>query len=426
MASLSHRIDAEAPREAAAGNGAVAARHGLRRLWHGVTAADWLDAPRLRVYPRIVVAIYAVAGLAWLATSHHLVDRLGKPIGYDFITFWSAARLAAAGAPAAAYDLARLFAEQRSAVPGLGMPFAWHYPPTFLLVVLPLAALPYLWGWVLWLGATLSLFLGTVARATRQQGALWLALAFPGTFVNGLHGQNGFLTTALMGGGLMLLERRPVLAGVLFGLTSWKPQFGLLLPIVLVATRRWSALAAAAATTLALAALSVAALGIEPWQAFVDNRSLLRLVLEQGYLPWAKMPTAFVAARLLGAPVGASYALQAIVAVIVVAAVVALWRSRAEPGLKAAGLVVGSLMLSPYGFDYDLAMLALPIAWLGRRGLLTAFLPGEKVILLLAWLAPVLVSGVAAASGLQLGPLILAALLWAVWRRACRERVAPA
>src|SRR5690606_15709865 len=162
-------------------------------------------------------------------------------------------------------------------------------------------------------------FLGTIRAMTARPAVLWLALAFPGTFINLFHGQNGFLTAALLGGGLLLLDRRPVLAGVLFGLMSYKPQFGLLLPLVLLATQRWTVFAAAAATTLALAGASLLALGAAPWLAFLENAPFVRLVLEQGHLPWFKMPTAFAMARMLGVPVVASYALQVVVALAVAA-----------------------------------------------------------------------------------------------------------
>ena len=79
---------------------------------------------------------------------------------------------------------------------------------------------------------------------------LLLALAFPAVYVNLAHGQNGFLSAALLGGSLLILDQRPKLAGVLIGLLAYKPQFGVLIPLVLIATGRWTVIAAAAATVL--------------------------------------------------------------------------------------------------------------------------------------------------------------------------------
>ena len=64
-----------------------------------------------------------------------------------------------------------------------------------------------------------------------------LALAFPATFINLFHGQNGFLNAALLGAALLALDRRPVVAGILFGLLSYKPHLGLLVPLALLAGR---------------------------------------------------------------------------------------------------------------------------------------------------------------------------------------------
>ncbi len=40
-------------------------------------------------------------------------------------------------------------------------------------------------------------------------------------------------------GACRLLGRRPVLAGVLFGLAAVKPQLGLLVPVALISARQW-------------------------------------------------------------------------------------------------------------------------------------------------------------------------------------------
>src|SRR5438105_147271 len=82
-------------------------------------------------------------------------------------------------------------------------------------------------------------------------------------FSNVGHGQNGFLTATLLGGGLIFLERRPILAGVLLGLLAYKPQFGLLIPLVLLATGRWTAIAAATVTVLSACSATLIVFGPE-------------------------------------------------------------------------------------------------------------------------------------------------------------------
>lgn len=382
-----------------------------------LTDMAWLTERRLRDYPRIFVAVFAIAGAVWLALSDGVVDVKGKPLGYDFITFYSAAEVARQDGAAAVFDLGAMRAAQLAIAPGTAQPYAWHYPPTFLLLVLPLALLPYFAALLAMLGATLAAYGAVLRRIAPHPHTLMLALAFPATFVNLFHGQNGFLNAALFGAALLALERRPVLAGILLGLLSYKPHLGLLVPLALVAGGHWRALAAAAATTLAFAGLTLAVFGPAPWIAFVENMPFLRRVLEDGSLPWAKMPTMFAALRLLGAPVAVAYAGQIAAALVAAAAVLWSWRRAAPMALKAAVLVLAALLASPYSFDYDLTLLGLAVAWLAWAGLRSGFRAAEKPALLIAWLAPALATPIAAFAGLQIGPAVLLWLLLCALRR---------
>lgn len=386
-----------------------------------LTDMAWLNERRLRDYPRIFVAIFGLCGLVWVALSDGVVDIKGKPLGYDFITFYSAAEVAREGDAADAYDLALLRAEQLQIAPGTEQPYAWHYPPTFLLLVLPLAFLPYFVALAGSLAATLVAHLAVLKRIAPHPATPMLALAFPASFINLFHGQNGFLNAALLGAALLALERRPLLAGLFFGLLSYKPHFGLLVPLALIAGGHWRAILAAGATTLAFAAVSLAVFGAGAWIAFVDNMPFLRLVLENGNLPWFKMPTTFAALRLLGAPVVLAYGAQALAALAAAGAVVWAWRRGAHRPApfpaKAAVLVTATLIATPYAFDYDLTLIGLAVAWLAWDGVQRGFLPREKPVLLAAWLAPAVATPVASAIGLQLGPVILVWLLICGLRR---------
>ena len=102
-------------------------------------------------------------------------------------------------------------------------------------------------GLAIWLVASFAAYLATVRAhpaATRKR--CWIAAAFPAVFINIGHGQNGFLTAALLGGALHWLDRKPWLAGILIGLLAYKPQFGVLIPIALLAGQRWTTIGAAA------------------------------------------------------------------------------------------------------------------------------------------------------------------------------------
>ena len=371
----------------------------------------------MRAYPRIVVALYVLLIVVWLSPSEGLIDRTGKPIGTDFVAFYTAGDLAARGQASAVYDVPALHAAEQRTVGGAVDAFPFAYPPSLLLALPALSALPYLVALPLWLIVTFLPFAAVVRWAAPHPVTLWLTLALPAAYLNVLHGQAGFLVAALFGGALVQLERRPVLAGVLLGVLTFKPQLGFLVPIALVAAGRWRAVAVAGATAIALMLASYAVFGAATWAAFLAGAEAARHHLETGELPWEKMHTVFAGARLIGVGVAGAYALQAAVSLAVAAAVWRAWRGPADPALKSALLTAGAVLAAPYGFEYDLVLLALPIAWLAWHGVQHGFRPGEKVGLLMAWLMPFATPGIAAGLGVPLGPLVLAGFFWIIWRR---------
>ena len=180
---------------------------------------------------------------------------------------------------------------------------------------------------------------------------------------------------------MLVLERRPIAAGILIGLLSYKPHFGLLLPLALLCGRHWTSFFWAAGTTVAFAALSVAAFGVDTWIAFWDNAPLARAVFEDGLVRWAKIPSAFAALRLAGAGLTVAYAVQITIAVCIAATVALVWWRRPPLPLRAATLVAGTLAATPYLFDYDFALLAIPIALIAMDGYLRGWNAGERPIL---------------------------------------------
>jgi hypothetical protein len=250
-----------------------------------------------------------------------------------------------------------------------------------------------------------------------------VAAAFPAVFVNIGHGQNGFLTTALLGGALHLLDRRPWLAGVLIGLLTYKPQFGVLIPIALLAGGRWRTIGAAVTTSAGLLALSFVALGGGVWHAFADSMNFTQtVVLEQGGTGWEKIQSIFSAVRMWGGSVQLAYAVQIALAAMLAASLAWLWRSDAAFELKAAALAVGSLLATPYVLDYDLVVLGIAVAYLVRLGLSEGFRAGEISLLAAAWLAPLLSRYVAQAIAIPPGLFVLLALYVFILRRATLDR----
>lgn len=385
--------------------------------------APWLTRQRLVVYPKLFLAVYVISAIAWLAKGHGLIDPAGHPIGADFIDPWSASWLTLHGTSSAVYDVPRLWSVERIAVNYPSVGFAgFHYPPTYLLIVWPLALLPYAWSLLAWTAITFALYLVVMYAIDSRRDSLWLAIAFPGALVNLTNGQNGFLTLALLGGALLTLERRPILAGVMFGLMSYKPQYGILVPIFLLATGRWRAIAAAAITVAVLAAVSFGIFGEQTWRAFFASIPFTRhVVLEQGGSGFGKLQSAFAAARLWGFGVATSYAVQAVVSLIAAVVAIWIWRRTRNFDLHAAALATGVLLMTPYMMDYDLVILALPIAWLALDGLRAGFMPWEKSLLVFAWLLPLFARSIATGLLIPVAPLAMLLLLADIARRSAQD-----
>jgi Glycosyltransferase family 87 len=381
----------------------------------------WLSEERIRGYSRLIVALFGIGFAVWLGLSlPGLVDPRGKPFGYDFMAYWSAARLVLAGRPEAVFSEAALRAVQHAAVASLpNIWYPWQYPPIFLLLVTPLGLLPYPAALALFVLATLGLWAALVGRVLPDRRAWIVAAATPAGLITLLDGQNAFLTTSLAGFALVCLERRPFAAGMLIGLLAVKPQLAVLFPLALLAAGRWRAIWGAAATVLALVAASLAAFGEAGWLAFLHHLSLSQAMADQGLVPWRAMPTGFVFALSLGAPKSAAWALQSAVALFAALCVWRVWRRRAAPfEAKAATLLAGSLLVSPFLFYYDLLWAALAVGWLAMLGMRTGFRRGERESFLFVWAVPIVMEPVYMLTSVQLGFPAIVLLLFAALRRA--------
>jgi alpha-1,2-mannosyltransferase len=360
------------------------------------------------------------AGAAWLALADGLIDPTGNPVGTDFSNVWAAGRLALEGHPAAPYDPLLQHAAERKAFGGRDVPFfGWHYPPFFLISAAGLALLPYAWSLFVWMALTLPAYLFVIRKIVPRPGTVLVSLAFPAVFINLGHGQNGFLTAALLGGSLLLLDRRPFAAGALIGLLAYKPQFGLLIPLVLLAPGRWRAIAGAAATVLAATAVSTALFGLGVWLAFADSTAFTRtVVLEAGGTGWEKIQSLFSAVRMWGGDIQTAYFAQAMLGTLIAASLVWLWRVPAAIELKAAALPCACLLTTPYVLDYDLVVLAVSIAFFVRFALSQGLHDYELSVLAFAWAAPLIARSVAAISGIPIGLLAMLAIYGLILRRA--------
>jgi len=255
------------------------------------------------------------------------VNGLGIPT--DFVNVWAAGRLVLDGHPAQAYDWV---IQKQVEVALLGQDFvgyfAWHYPPPFLFVASLLAQFPYAVAFIGWMAVSILPYLAVMRAIVGRNFGFLLALAVPVVFSNIFVGQNGFLTAALIGATLYLLPVRPILAGICLGLLSYKPQYGLLFPVVLIAAAQWRAFVAAGVTVFALALASWLAFGTESWQAFFHWMPMFsQAFLTEGKAPWWKLQSIFALVRYFGGTEQLAWGFQWVLTASVAVVLALMWRS---------------------------------------------------------------------------------------------------
>lgn len=381
-------------------------------------SGDWLTADRVRAAATVSLVLTGLSIVYLLATAHGTLDAWGRPLGTDFSNVWTAGQMALDGRAPAAWDWTAHYQVQQAVHADPGVPFyGWHYPPPFLLLAALLAALPYLAALFVWQAASLWGAVKVCRALLPGRTALLATLGAPVVLVCLTHGHNGFLTAALLGGGLLLLDRRPLLAGLLFGCLIYKPQLALVVPLLLLAGSHWRAIAGACASAALLVGATLAAWGWPVWQAFLDSLPLTRqIVIEQGETGWHKIQSPFALIRMWGGPVPLAYAVQGAVTLAAMGAV--LWLSRAaRPHLRGAAVCAAALLATPYVLDYDLVVLGLGAAFLVADGLERGFLPWEKSLLALVWIAPLLARPLAEATYLPLGQVTIVTVLALALRR---------
>jgi hypothetical protein len=327
----------------------------------------------------------------------------GRSPGFgDFFALWSYAKIARTHPAADLYDLATLHASQVA----LGMdrdaknPFP--YPPTFLLLLAPLARLPYFAAYLFWTVGSVALFVWAVIRTCSRLPLCVLGVVVAPVSVVGISsGQSGFLAGALMTAGIRLARSRPVVAGILLGLLSYKPQLGLLVPVALASGGLWTAFVAAGVTVAGLALAATLAYGWAVWPAWIAMLPAYAQMFDRSGVQLQFMPTVLANLRLAGWPLPAADCAQAVVGIAVAVFVAGCFRR--QPGLQAnpflqcnadrlaaAALLVGTFLATPHAFVYDMPMLTAAIALFIEDRLATTrvFSAAEVVILILATLFP--------------------------------------
>ena len=262
----------------------------------------------------------------------------------------------------------------------------------------------------------------------RSGTALLALVAFPMVYWTIGLGQNAFLDSGAVRRRDIAGDRRPIVAGLLFGALCYKPHFGLLMPLALAAGGHWRAFAGAAVAAAVLALISLLLFGTGTWEAFLAAAAGSHAVYESGRILFAGMVSPFGGVRLLGGGLALAYAVQGAAILIAAAAVVMVWGRRLPLSTRAAVLASATLVALPLSLLYDLMLGSIAAAWLVRdrtslaaRGWDTTALAGLVLVLLVStpsvatkWHFPVFPLAALALFGIAVGR---------AWREMAQQKV---
>jgi len=378
------------------------------------------------VYSLILFSLYLINILSGIFFKDSPLMVHVSPYCIDYGVFYTTGKMTLLGQISGIYQLEthHAFLEQ---IMHVSLPFylPWVYPPIFLLAVTPLALLPYSVSLLVWLFLTMGFALYAAYKILPNQKKLaFLLLGFTGLLMNLRWGQNGFLTTGLIGLGLAYLEEKPMLSGIFFGLMAYKPQFAIFLFPVLLLSGKWKAFFYACLSALGIILVSVVFFGLQPWvnffQALMQTSSSVFGTEFDNVAAIIVSPLAFV--RLLGGSATLCTVVQAILTLSVFGAIVWVWRNTKKISLWASVLILGLPLMMPNYTQYDLVLLSLPLILLSYEYLENGYRKLELILLALLWLLPALCWPLVRATNLQICPLVLVFQLIVIILRVKREK----
>lgn len=317
------------------------------------------------------LALGFLAGLVVLVLGAALAFKLQAYLGLlgphvtpefgDFDLFRLIGRMGLNGHMADAYDAAKLGAAQVAAG---GAVQPWAYPPQFDLITMGLALIGPAEGFALFMGLPLLAYVVILWLLSGRRPEVALIVTAPALLITVMGGQNGFVTASLAGGFALLALRGNRLAGLVLGFLAIKPHLGLGLGLWTLFRGRWAMAAGALGVVAATSALATAVLGPAIWGAFLGGLHHTTELLRADGFHLSRLISIFAALRGLGVGAGPALTVQALASLACAGLI--FWAVRRRLGVRAElGLaMLATLMLSPYGFDYDLTFFGLALALL--------------------------------------------------------------
>jgi len=353
------------------------------------------DAIRLLTITGTAFALLTAIFYVWKMSSSLPFPRDASTlvVGRDFLNFWMYGRAAWQSDPGQFYD-PHVYNDALAALLGPAYPGQnWSYPPSIMLLAAPFGRIGYVPALLCWTFFGLALFVWILRRQVRERscgnGRLLIpVLVSPAAIFCLISGQSSFVTTAMLLSIMALLDRKPVVSGILIGLLTLKPQLGLLFPFMLAASGRWRVFAAAAITALAIGGVTTVLFGPQVWIDFVQKGIPAQNIVlsDPDLIGTPYYPTIFMNVRGVGASYAAAMAAQALFSILAIGAVMFAFRCRrnADALLRDALFFACAICAVPYLLSYDtLTLTCLAVMLLGA-GKLDAL--GQTLAKLIYWL----------------------------------------
>ena len=159
-------------------------------------------------------------------------------------------------------------------------------------------------------------------------------------------------------------------------------------------------------------------LGTAAWRGFLGNAGNARADIETIAIKWPKLQSVFGTVRLAGGGNASAYAAQALCSAAALALLIHVARRRPGPLIEVASLAAAALLFTPFLYDYDLALLAVPMACLLAAAQTTGWRRQERPLLAALFVLPLAARPCGLIFGVIVGPPLVAWLLLLLVRRA--------
>ena len=375
-----------------------------------------LTEKRISFYCSAIIGLYVILCIVFVKNAFG-----PENVFNDFVQYRAAGILASSEKAQLVYDRTVLREVQRELAHEDSVDLRFSYPPIYLLFLEPLSMLPSSLAFVLFIVPPLGAFVFFAQKTANHPLGMKVALAFPGIILNINYGQNGFVSAALLGGALYLLETNPCLSAVLMGFLCYKPNIALICPFLLLFSKRFRELAVFTVTVLTLVLISIVLYGIETWGAFLGNLSAVFEAVKESPEILYRMGTLFASLKIAGVHDSTALRIHSVFMVVLLVLVCYLWYRFNASDLVKSITVSAAILMTPYLFEYDLILVGLSIAWFYRGATKTPLTHNEKSILFLCWLLPFISRHLATATNIGIAPIAVLMIMAIALQRLFRH-----